>query len=174
MRRFNKWWDLSIEMISIWVFESHLPEPQRKPGELWEDIGSQECKHFHQSDQTASPKDMKDDVSMLLLSKYLLTCLPECSIWKFLADSWVTRPPKSSWYTWLPSFQSGALLCITNCLACLWNFLGDPSGVSPRLVPSNPPRSSSVNSVFSRWLSFRSWNNENVRANSFKIHWEKF
>lgn len=26
-----------------------------------------------------------------------LTCLPLNSIWKFLADSWVTRPPKSSW-----------------------------------------------------------------------------
>ena len=29
-----------------------------------------------------------------------VTCLPRYSIWKFLADSCVTRPPKSSWYTW--------------------------------------------------------------------------
>ena len=38
------------------------------------------------------------------------------SIWKFFADSCVTLPPKSSWYTWLLSFHIGALLCITNSL----------------------------------------------------------
>lgn len=49
-----------------------------------------------------------------MLLKLLGTCFPLKSTWKFLADSWVTRPPKSSWYTWLFSFHIGALLCITN------------------------------------------------------------
>lgn len=31
------------------------------------------------------------------------------SIWKFLADSRVTLPPKSNWYTWLVSFHMGDL-----------------------------------------------------------------
>lgn len=48
-----------------------------------------------------------------------LTCLPLNSIWKFLALSWVTLPPKSSWYTWLDSFHMGALFCITNCASRL-------------------------------------------------------
>lgn len=47
---------------------------------------------------------------------YFHTCRPLNSIWKFLALSWVTLPPKSSWYTWLDSFHIGALLCITSSL----------------------------------------------------------
>lgn len=43
-----------------------------------------------------------------------ITCFPRNSIWKFFADSCVTRPPKSNWYTWLFSFHIGALLCMTN------------------------------------------------------------
>lgn len=54
-----------------------------------------------------------------LLRGYVLTCLPLNSIWKFLALSWVTLPPKSSWYTWLDSFHMGALLCITSCASRL-------------------------------------------------------
>ena len=81
----------------------------------------------------------------------MFTCLPRCSIWKFLADSCVTLPPKSSWYTWLPSFQSGALLCITNSLARRRDTRGEQSGEAtsrPRSRAS-PPSPSSV-------LSFRS------------------
>ena len=79
------------------------------------------------------------------------TCLPRCSIWKFLADSCVTLPPKSSWYTWLPSFQSGALLCITNSLARRRDTRGEQSGEAtsrPRSRASPPSPSSA--------LSFRS------------------
>ena len=44
----------------------------------------------------------------------LPTVLSLYSIWKFLADSCVTLPPKSSWYTWLAAFHIGLLLRSTS------------------------------------------------------------
>lgn len=91
--------------------------------------------------------------SFLTFLSLCLTCLPLNSIWKFFADSCVTRPPKSSWYTWEFSFQSGALLCIT-----YWRWRGVED---PELSPPLPPLPSL------RPRDRRSWKTEEV------IVWKK-
>ena len=61
-----------------------------------------------------------------------LTWSPQYWIWKFLADSCVTRPPKSSWYTWLDSFHSGAMLCMMSWRQGGWRrWVGGDGAAAP-------------------------------------------
>lgn len=87
----------------------------------WKDIGSLTCRRSHLSSRIAWPNHWNRYAifitrrhRILCYREHSSTCRPLNSIWKFFALSWVTLPPKSSWYTWLDSFHIGALLCITS------------------------------------------------------------
>lgn len=91
------------------AFESRWPRQQQMPALLRKDTGNPRYRHSRRFVQTASPEKRQKrgrrfgkhvwtnaSTNWWIISAHV-TCLPSSSIWKFFADSCVTRPPKSSW-----------------------------------------------------------------------------